>query len=264
MSINIPDFVQDEVKAGALFVINHSGGKDSQAMMIKLLEVIPASQLLVVHASLGAMEWPGALELAEKQANDAGLPFVVARARKTLLDMVAQRFIKRPDAPSWPSVKNRQCTSDLKRDPITREVRRFIKERGITRVVNCMGLRAQESSARAKKEIWKAHRENGRAGRTWYEFLPIHSLSTDEVFQTICEAGQQLHYAYEVNDRLSCVFCIMANKQDLIHGATRNPDLYALYCAYEARTGYSMHSSMKTLPEITGIKPNSIPVIELM
>lgn len=56
------------IKSGALFVSNHSGGKDSQTMLIKLLEVIPPKQIVVVHASLGAMEWPGALELAEKQA----------------------------------------------------------------------------------------------------------------------------------------------------------------------------------------------------
>jgi len=50
------------INSGALFVSNHSGGKDSQAMLIKLLEVIPAHLLIVVHASLGAIEWPGALE----------------------------------------------------------------------------------------------------------------------------------------------------------------------------------------------------------
>ena len=53
----IPD-ISSLITAGALFVSNHSGGKDSQAMLINLLEVIPPKQLVVVHASLGAMEWP--------------------------------------------------------------------------------------------------------------------------------------------------------------------------------------------------------------
>lgn len=78
----IPD-ISSLITAGALFVSNHSGGKDSQAMLINLLEVIPPKQLLVVHASLGVIEWPGALELAETQAGDAGLSFIVARASKT-------------------------------------------------------------------------------------------------------------------------------------------------------------------------------------
>lgn len=110
----IPD-ISSLITAGALFVSNHSGGKDSQAMLINLLEVIPPKQLVVVHASLGAMEWPGALELAQKQAEAAGIPFIVARAHKTLLEMVERRFVNRPEVPSWPSASTRQCTSDLKR-----------------------------------------------------------------------------------------------------------------------------------------------------
>lgn len=258
----ITEDYQAEIDAGALFVVNHSGGKDSQAMFIKLLEIVPASQMLVVHASLGEMEWPGALELAEQQAKAAGVPFIVARANKTFLDMVLNRYEARPDVPSWPSAKHRQCTSDLKRGPITREVRRYATANGYNRIVNCMGMRAQESSSRAKKPIWKNHAEHGRAGRSWFDWLPIHSLKTDEIFQTIAQAGQQPHYAYTSgNERLSCVFCIMASANDLIQGAKHNPELYAKYCEIEKRTGYSMHMSMKTLSEITGIAPR-IPMVE--
>lgn len=115
------------IRSGALFVSNHSGGKDSQAMLIKLLGIIPHQQQLVVHASLGGMEWPGALELAQQQAEYAGIPFIVATARKTLLEMGARRFENRPEVPSWPSASTRQCTSDLKRGPIQREVRAYAK-----------------------------------------------------------------------------------------------------------------------------------------
>ncbi|WP_151765754.1 phosphoadenosine phosphosulfate reductase domain-containing protein [Acinetobacter colistiniresistens] len=252
------DEVLKEIQQGALFVINHSGGKDSQAMMIKLLEFIPKEQILVAHASLGDMEWHGALELAQQQALDAGVPFLVARSWKSLIDMTINRFDVRPEVPSFPSSSNRQCTSDLKRDPIKREVRRFAKAKGFTRIVNCMGLRAQESSNRAKKEVWKINKsEHGRAGRSWHEWLPIHGLTTGEVFQTIKDVGQQPHYAYtQGNERLSCVFCIMASGNDLMHGVHKRPELYALYCMIEKVTGYSMHQSMKTLPEITGIQPD--------
>ncbi|MCY1381993.1 hypothetical protein D9M69_699680 [compost metagenome] len=93
----ITERIQELIASGALFVSNHSGGKDSQAMLIKLLEIIPANQLLVVHASLGPMEWPGALELAQAQAEADGLPFIVATASKTLLEMVERRFESRPE-----------------------------------------------------------------------------------------------------------------------------------------------------------------------
>ena len=244
--------ITDLITQGALFVANHSGGKDSQAMLIKMLDMgIPRRQILVIHATLGEVEWPGALDLAKKQAEDAGLPFIVAEAVKSLLGMVTHRFTVRPDAPSWPSASNRQCTSDLKRGPIEREIRRYAKANGFSLIVNCMGLRAQESSGRAKLAVFKKHERNSVAGRSWYDWLPIHSLLTVEVFAMIAAAGQEPHWAYAAgNERLSCVFCIMASGRDLANGAKHNPDLLAKYLELEQRTGYTMHMSRKPLTQL--------------
>ncbi|ASE83564.1 TPA: phosphoadenosine phosphosulfate reductase family protein [Citrobacter koseri] len=239
----IPADISSLVNAGALFVSNHSGGKDSQAMLIKLLEIVPTTQLIVVHASLGVIEWPGALELAEKQAKDAGLPFIVARASKTFFDMVERRFANRPEVPSWPSASTRQCTSDLKRGPIQREVRRYAKANGFKTIVNCLGLRAQESPGRAKRQIFSKMGISNSVN-TWYEWLPVHELLTDEVFTSIRLAGQEPHYAYALgNERLSCVFCIMASRNDMANGARHNPPLLEEYAELEVKTGYTMHMS---------------------
>lgn len=238
------------VEAGALFVSNHSGGKDSQAMLIKLLEVVPPQQLVVVHASLGPMEWPGALELAQKQAEDAGLPFIVAKAAKTLLEMVERRFENRPEVPSWPSASTRQCTSDLKRGPIQREVRRYAKANGFKTIVNCLGLRAEESPGRAKRKEF-SQMGISNSVNTWLEWLPVHELLTPEIFSVIREAGQEPHYAYALgNERLSCVFCIMASRNDIRNGGREHPELLSQYDAMEKRTGYTMHM-------------NRIPILEL-
>lgn len=243
--------IRSLVDTGALFVSNHSGGKDSQAMLIKLLEIVPTQQLVVVHASLGVMEWPGALELAQQQAADAGLPFIVARARKTLLEMVARRFENRPEVPSWPSASTRQCTSDLKRGPIQREVRAYAKANGFKVIVNCLGLRAQESPGRAKRQTFRKNETDSNSVLTWYEWLPIHELKADEVFANIRAAGQEPHYAYSLgNERLSCVFCIMASRNDLKHGATHHPELLEQYAELEVRTGYTMHMNRIPIREL--------------
>ncbi|ELH0788540.1 phosphoadenosine phosphosulfate reductase family protein [Salmonella enterica] len=243
--------IQSLIDAGALFVSNHSGGKDSQAMLIKLLDAIPARQLVVVHASLGSVEWPGALELARDQARAAGLPFIVATARKTLLEMVVRRFENRPEVPSWPSASTRQCTSDLKRGPIQREVRRYAKANGFKVIVNCLGLRAQESPGRAKRRPFRKNETDSNSVLTWYEWLPVHELKTDEVFSVIREAGQKPHYAYELgNERLSCVFCIMASRNDLKNGATCHPELLEQYAELETRTGYTMHMNRIPIKEL--------------
>lgn len=249
--MNVSPEIDRLVKAGALFVCNHSGGKDSQAMMIRLLEIVPPAQLMVVHASLGEVEWEGALELAEHQAKAAGIPFVVAHAVKTFFEMVEHRFKVRPESPSWPSASNRQCTSDLKRGPCQREVRRYAAAHDFTCIVNCTGLRAQESPGRAKQIPFKVNERGSIAGRQWLEWLPIHDYTVDQVFATIRDAGQQPHWAYAAgNDRLSCVFCIMGSKRDIANGARHRPDLLAKYLEIEARTGYTMHQSRKPLLQI--------------
>lgn len=241
---------------GTLFIANHSGGKDSQAMLIRLLQDIPPERLLVIHAALGEVEWPGALEHAQKQAATAGCTFIVARAVKTFFEMVAHRFKVRPgpNSPSWPSASNRQCTSDLKRGPIEREVRRYAKAAGFSTIVSCMGIRAQESPGRAKQLAFRQNERGSVAGRQWYEWLPIHHLTTDEVFRTIRDAGQEPHYAYALgNQRLSCVFCILGSRNDIANGAKHHPELFKKYVEMERRTGYTMHQSRKPLTEIAGV-----------
>ena len=249
--------IPELIAQGALFVANHSGGKDSQAMLIKLLEQVPAEQILVVHATLGEVEWHGALELAEKQAKDAGVPFVVAHAiwkdgtEKTFLNMAERRFADRPAVPSFPSAKHRQCTSDLKRGPIDREIRRYCTARGIKLIVNCEGIRAQESPARKKRVNFTIDEGNSVAGREWYDWAPIQDMLIDEVWATIKNAGQEPHAAYALgNERLSCVFCIFGSKNDLARGAKARPELFAKYVEMEERTGYTMHMSRKSLTQL--------------
>ncbi len=264
--MNLPKTIIDLRDTGALFVLNDSGGKDSQAMRLALRDDVPASQKLVIHATLGEAEWPGALEHAREGAEREGLPFVVARAVKTFFEMVEHRYAVRPGPNSscWPSASNRQCTSDLKRGPIEREIRRELKERGLNHVVTCMGIRAEESFKRAKLSTFKINVGNCIPSypttrkvdheRYWYEWLPIFRMTRDEVFASIASAGEKPHYAYAAgNERLSCMFCIMGSKNDLRNAALANPDLYRRYVEIERRTGYTMHQSRKSLEVLTGV-----------
>ena len=107
----------------------------------------------------------------------------------------------------------------------------------------------------ARRARWAAtfsrNERNSVAGRSWYEWNPIHDMTTTEVFETIRAAGQQPHPAYAAgNERLSCVFCIMASKADLKNGAKHNPELFERFKAMEEKTGYTMHMSRKSLAEL--------------
>ena len=240
--------IQALIQRGALFVINHSAGKDSQAMTIVLRKLVPERQLLVIHADLGEIEWDGNLE--HIRSTTQGLPFLIARnENKTLLEMVEKRGM-------WPSASTRQCTSDLKRDPIEREIRRYLKDHphfdGL--VVNCMGIRAAESPARSKQIPFRKNARNSVAGREWYDWLPIFELSTAQVFEMIAQAGQQPHPVYAAGmSRLSCVFCIMASKSDLRTAATLKPELYKRYVELEKKIGHTFSMEQRPLEEVTGI-----------
>lgn len=237
---------------GAIFVINHSGGKDSQAMRIIIERTVPRDQLLVVHADLPGADWAGTFE--HVQYDCEGLEIVKASAVKTFEDMTVRRGY-------WPSPSCRQCTSDLKRGPIEREIRRWIKRTGHCGiVVNCMGMRAEESSGRAKLETLTYHKRNSVAGREWYDWLPIHGMLEGEVFDTVAADGKRLHFAYsEGMTRLSCIFCVMASKADLATAARINPETFAQYVATEKVIDQTFVMPSKSrgrrwLEEVTGVQ----------
>ncbi len=243
----VPSIIHDLIARGALFVSNDSGGKDSQAMLAELRALVPAGQLIVIHAHLPEVEWEGSERHIRQNAGDT--PVIVAHAATTFFEMVERRGM-------FPSPKNRQCTSDLKRGPIEREIRRYLKANpqhgGL--VVNCMGLRAQESAGRSKLQAFKLNVRNSKAGREWYDWLPIHDWGTDQVFARIAAAGQRPFWVYDAGmKRKSCCFCIFGTDEDHTTAAGLVPDLYRRMCATERRHGFTLSMSQRTLPEITGI-----------
>ena len=139
-------------------VINSSAGKDSQAMLTDMVHRcdeagVDRSKLIVAHADLGDMEWEGTKALAERQAKIYGLRFeAIARPQGDLLTHIEQRKM-------WPSSTCRYCTSDHKRGQISKIITKIAKETKTSRpgmispvrILNCLGIRAEESNARAKK-----------------------------------------------------------------------------------------------------------------
>lgn len=234
------------VDAGALFAVSHSGGKDSQAMTIRLRALVPDDQLVIVHAPLGRVEWPGTIRHIRETT--PGLPLVLAplASGKDLLERVEERGM-------WPSPAQRWCTSDLKRGPIERELRRYLARhpRYGNKIVQCMGMRAEESPGRAKAAVWRYSGRNSKAGRSWYDWLPIHGMAEREVYAAIRDAGERWHWAYDEGmSRLSCSFCIMANRSDLRTAARLRPGLFAEYVQLEERIGHTFSPSLAPLSVI--------------
>ena len=90
-------------------------------MAVLLSRIVLPGRLVAVHAPLGEVEWPGTVEHI-RATLPAGVPLILApvTSGKTLLHSIEERG-------RFPSPAVRWCTSSLKRGPIERELRRYLK-----------------------------------------------------------------------------------------------------------------------------------------
>lgn len=235
-------------------VINTSAGKDSQAMMDYVMGLAKQAgvvdRVIAVHCDLGRCEWPGTKELAEEHCKHYGISLQVVRREKgDLLVQVEQRGM-------WPDSANRYCTSDQKRDQVAK-VHTALATQRITelaangekrqiRILNCMGLRAEESPARAKKPAFQNDKRLTNGKRQVDIWLPIHNWTTQQVWDVIKASGVPSHAAYSYGmPRLSCMFCIFASRDALMIAGSKNPELLAEYVKVEAEIGHTFRKGFK-------------------
>ena len=224
-------------------VINFSGGKDSCAMLAYICEHWPDAKKHVVFANTG-WEHTDAEEWSRKIVSMFGLKLhVVKNPNKTFLTMVSNRGM-------FPSPDNRQCTSDLKRDPITTWTRRNVKDKV---VVNCMGLRADESPARKKKKRLARNKRQSNTRRTIWDWLPIHDWSEARVLAYLQEKGIPLHPVYQYLNRFSCRVCIYMSDHDLRQVNIHDPEAIEIISNLEVKTGFTMKPG-KSVKEIINYK----------
>ncbi|MDX1991066.1 MAG: phosphoadenosine phosphosulfate reductase family protein [bacterium] len=248
------------LREGAALVLSVSGGKDSDAMCHHLLERCQtegwSGDVAMVHADLGRAEWHNTTDYVHDLARHKNVPLHIVRwTHGDLIDRIWQRHYADPSRPCWPSSKVRYCTSDLKRAPISRWIRTTYPT---GKVVCAMGLRATESSARAKKRNVTV-REDCTAptlNRLTLNWLPIHEWSEAEVWDCIRQHGDIAHPAYALgNTRLSCACCVLGSVNDLLNGAIYNPETYRELCRIEAVTGYSFRKDLW----LSDLKPDLLP-----
>ena len=169
-------------------LLNLSEGKDSTRMLGFVRERFPSLKTYAVMADTGFehVKPVTAVDWCQELAARFGLALTVVRnPNKTYLDTVRRRGM-------FPSAQFRQCTSDLKRGPIQKFVR-TIPEKV---VVNCMGMRAEESTQRARQIPWTLDEGMSKNGRTVYNWLPIFGETTEQVLAWHWQNGVPLHPVY--------------------------------------------------------------------
>jgi 3'-phosphoadenosine 5'-phosphosulfate sulfotransferase (PAPS reductase)/FAD synthetase len=276
--IDLPQETPDLTDYDVILVAS-SGGKDSQAMLDYVAELAAeagvSDRVTVLHNDLGRVEWEDTAELAQEQAEHYGFRFEMRHRtqimadrreeRQDLLEQIKARHEKLrakgdTTTPAWPSSQARYCTSDQKRGPARKLITALVGELNLdrqARVLYCLGLRAQESSGRAKKpvlEVDQAASSGVREVTTWH---PILDWTVDQVWDRIKASGVRYHWAYDKGmKRLSCSFCILATREDLVCAARLRPEMAAEYAALEAEMGHTFKADLsmaEVIAEANGV-----------
>ena len=174
---SVPAAVQQALDLGAALAVSVSGGKDSDAMLRHLTTLHQSQgwtgQLFAITADLGRIEWPGTLEHIQSICAELGVMLIIVRRKKgSMIDrwderrqvLVKQQAeqeaiapcregsdlldiapLKEGSKPFWSSSTARYCTKEMKTAEVNRYLRRF------SAIVCAVGIRAEESSSRAKK-----------------------------------------------------------------------------------------------------------------
>jgi 3'-phosphoadenosine 5'-phosphosulfate sulfotransferase (PAPS reductase)/FAD synthetase len=215
-----------EISQAERIIVCFSGGIDSHAMLIEQAALHPAKVIAVFNdtgddhsPSNRLVDWKGTEEFVKAECAALGVPLIITRPKRDILTMATDRGM-------FASPSIRQCTSDLKRGPTDKALRRLANGKLLlitdsrlefygnfpsslcNNLVVLTGELAEESPARAKKPQIETRKGVQAIGRTALHIRPqLHKTKTDEILY-IWQNGRDIAPTYYAGwDRLSCRFC---------------------------------------------------------
>jgi 3'-phosphoadenosine 5'-phosphosulfate sulfotransferase (PAPS reductase)/FAD synthetase len=197
-------------------IINVSGGKDSSALLFWIKANYPTNPITAVYNDTG-FEHLGILQYIQNITAQLEVPLVVLDS-PGLLTLVRKRG-------QIPGFGCRYCTRSLKIDPAAKWIRHNFPS---GKVINCFGFRAEESPARAKKEILTPYDDLCTLKREVLNFAPLLDWKTYDVVNMVESQGFRLFSTYEYLSRLSCRYCFLAGKRDKDATRLNDPEAFEI------------------------------------
>lgn len=251
--------VEQLLARNAVVAVGVSGGKDSQACALAVaahLDAIGhAGPRILVHADLGRVEWKDSLPTCQRLAAHIGWELLVVQRKAG--DMLARwqgrwrnniaRYVDLECVKlilPWSTPSMRFCTSELKVAVIESALKKRFPGQD---VVNVTGVRREESASRSKAPIAKGNPKVVKAGGTGITWNAIADMRIGQVFEMVAASGLALHEGYTVHNmsRISCVFCIMSNLDDMMNSAAceDNVPVYIEMVELEAESTFAFQGS---------------------
>jgi 3'-phosphoadenosine 5'-phosphosulfate sulfotransferase (PAPS reductase)/FAD synthetase len=282
------------------YIVATSGGKDSQACILHLLECgIPKDKIELWHHLVDGregstmMDWPITEDYVQKFGDSLGLKVYFSwkqggferemlrensRTAPTTFEMPEDDNIiecsvggirgKNSTRRKFPqvtaSLSQRWCSAYLKIDVCTAAINNQIRFRD-KRTLVVTGERAEESAARANYKEFEPDRSDNRDGKRIKRHVdhwrPVHSWSEKEVWDIIERFKINPHPAYRLGwGRLSCIKCIFGSDNQWATINQIDPKGFNKIGQYEKEFGLTIHRTRSVYDRI--IKGSPYPNLD--
>ncbi|GGH28369.1 FAD synthetase [Sphingobacterium alkalisoli] len=277
------------------YIIAFSGGKDSISLVLYLLSIgIHPSRIELWHHDIDGgsdeatfMDWECTHDYCRKFAQAFGIEIYFSWKEGGFKREMLRDNAK--TAPTWfecpggilkkvggvlgklatrlrfPQVsadlKVRWCSAYLKIDICATAIRNQERFNGL-RVCVLSGERGEESSARAKYNIFEPDRSdlrNGKVPRVIDRWRPLRDWTEKQVWDIIKQYRVRVHPCYYMGwSRCSCKFCIFGNADQFASANVVSPNIASELIAYEDLFGVTMkrNTDLKTLIQCGNPYPN--------
>lgn len=268
------------------FVVFFSGGKDSLACALRLLELgVPASKIEIHHHCVdgdardgdGLMDWPITTDYCRAFARHIGARFQTSwreggieremlrenqRTAPVVFFKNGERIevggvsgplgTRRKFPQQSASLTTRWCSSSNKIDVGASYLRNDPAFRHCRTLV-VTGERAEESSARSRYATFEPHRVDARlskTGRHIDHWRAVHSWAEAKVWAIIQRFAIVPHGAYFLGfSRVSCILCVFGSKNQWATNRQIARARFDKVAAYEKDFGVTIHRTLSVVQQ---------------
>lgn len=289
--ITIPSKAQELLDTDCKIIIAFSGGKDSVAMVLYLLDLGVDKSRIELHHHLvdgkegNLFDWECTESYCKAFARYFGFPITLSwreggilremyRENEGLQDVYydngsthhlpskAGNSTRRKFPAVNASLRTRWCSSVVKIQPFSRYMSHNFDNKEQCTILVCTGERRRESASRAKYKDFELHSTHSK-NRKSYHWRPVIDFEETDVWKLYEKYHIQPHPCYELGwSRCSCQLCIFSSPNTWASIYQLSPEKIEQIDAVEQEFGFTLYNKMTIWDKVrrgkSFIKPDKL------